>query len=148
MIKYLLKLASIVAMLTAPLSIWAGDEESIRSLPIDKWCAAEMARDIDAKMQLFTDDIVFMIPGEQAFSGLDQVRSWHLKGWQGTKYQCSGRIDELQIAGDWGFVRGIFIGSLTYASGATSKDSGKFINIVRKEQQGQWKIARVIWNAN
>jgi len=137
----------LVVFLAAPSVARGQDEASIRSLPIDRWCAAEAARDIDAKMDLFTDDIVLLVPGEAPVSGLDDVRSWHLRVWEGIKkYQCSGSVDEVQMSGDWGFVRGTFSGTFTDSSGATGKTSGKFMNVVRRSVDGQWKLARVIWN--
>lgn len=126
----------------------AQDEVSIRSLPLDRWCAAEAARDLDAKMSLFTDDIVFLVAGQAPVTGLDEVRSWHARVWEGTKYQCSGSVDEVAVSGDWGFARGAYSGSFTDSSGTTEKSTGKFINIVRRNADGDWKIARVIWNVD
>ena len=36
---------------------------------------------------------------------------------------------------------------VTPASGAPQRGSGKFLNIVRRQADGSWKSARVIWNA-
>ncbi len=53
----------LLGVLAAPHPAAAQAEASIRELPIEKWCEAEAARDLDAWMSLFTSDVVFMPPG-------------------------------------------------------------------------------------
>ncbi len=113
----------------------------------DDWCKAEADRDIEAKLKLFTTDAVLMSPAESNVVGQQAIRTWHEIEWEGTKYQCSGTVDEVQVFGDWGMVRGTFSGVFTPASGALRRDSGKFLNTVRRQADGSWKIAHVIWNS-
>lgn len=146
--EVLVFLLSLGTVFTASTNALAQDESSIRPLPIEKWCAAEEARDLDAKMSLFTTDVVFLVPGQPPINGLEKVRSWHESIWKGTQFHCTGSVDEVKVFGDWGFARGTFTDSSTDSSGVTEKSSGKFINIVRRNAQGEWKIARVIWNVD
>ena len=125
----------------------ASADAAIRSLPVDDWCKAEADRDIEAKMKLFTTDAVLMPPGNSDVIGQQAIRAWHEKMWQGTKYQCSGTIDEVQVSGDWGMVRGTFSGVFTPASGAPQPSSGRFLNTVQQQADGSWKIASGIWNS-
>ncbi len=122
-------------------------DAAIRSLPVDDWCKAEADRDIEAKMKLFTTDAVLMPPGRSDVIGQQAIRAWHEKMWQGTQYQCSGTIDEVQVFGDRGMVTGTFSGMFTPASGAPRRDSGRFVNTVERQADGSWKIARGIWNS-
>ena len=140
--------AVFAALVLVPLPARAQADAAIRGLPIDDWCKAEAARDIEAKMKLFTTDAVLMPPAEPNVIGQQAIRAWHEKAWKGTKYQCSGTVEEVQVFGDWGLARGTFSGTLTPASGTPRRDSGKFLNIVRRQADGSWKIARAIWNAN
>jgi len=125
----------------------AKDEAAIRKLPIEDWCKAEANRDLDAKMKLYTEDIVFMVPGEESIKGQAAVRAKHEEWWKDTKYECTGEIVEVKISDDWGAISGTFSGTVTEADGKTRKEKGKFINLVRRESDG-WKISRVIWNIN
>ncbi len=140
-----LSAVALLGVLAAPHPATAQAEASIRQLPIEKWCEAEAARDLDAKMSLFTSDIVFIAPGEPVLVGQDDVRAAHEAGWKDTQWHCTGTVDEVQVLGEWGFVRGTFSGEFTPSDGPTTRLSGKFINVVR-EEGGHWKIARVIWN--
>jgi uncharacterized protein (TIGR02246 family) len=122
-------------------------EAAIRKLPIDDWCAAEKARDLDAKMRLFTPDAVLMPPAHPPVVGQQAVRTWHEGAWKQTKYECTGTVDEVQMGGESAFARGTFSGVLTPTrGGAPKRDSGKFLNVVQRQADGSWKIARAIWN--
>ena len=128
----------------------AGDpaaEAAIRTLPIEGWCAAEKAGDLDAKMRLFTPDPVLMPPAQRPIIGQQAVRAWHETAWKQNKYECTGTVDEVQASGESAFVRGTFSGVLTPTrGGAPKRESGKFLNVVRRQPDGSWKIARAIWN--
>jgi uncharacterized protein (TIGR02246 family) len=136
--------ASLLVFAT-PKAATAQAEAAIRQLPIEKWCAAEAARDLDAKMALFTSDVVFLPPGAPAVVGKGDLRAFHETGWKNTQWRCTGTVDEVKVLGEWGFARGTFSGDFTSSDGATKRFTGKFINVMRQEG-GQWKIARVIWN--
>ena len=140
-----LSAVALLGVLAAPHPATAQAEASIRQLPIEKWCEAEAARDLDAKMSLFTSDVVWIEPGKPILVGQDDVRTMHEAAWKDTQWQCTGTVDEVQVLGEWGFVRGTFSGKFTPSDGPTTSSSGRFINVVRQEG-GHWKIARVIWN--
>ncbi|MDQ2931771.1 MAG: SgcJ/EcaC family oxidoreductase, partial [Gemmatimonadota bacterium] len=40
------------------------DERAIRSV-VDAWFAATRSGDVDAVLELMTDDVVFMVPGQE-----------------------------------------------------------------------------------
>jgi uncharacterized protein (TIGR02246 family) len=122
-------------------------EAAIRKLPIEGWCAAEKAGDLDAKMRLFTPDPVLMPPAQRPIIGQQAVRAWHETAWKQNKYECTGTVDEVQASGESAFVRGTFSGVLTPTrGGAPKRESGKFLNVVQRQPDGSWKIARAIWN--
>jgi uncharacterized protein (TIGR02246 family) len=137
----------VLAVGVGPAFAQSADETAIRKLPIDDWCAAEAARDLDAKMSLFTADAVLMVPGGEKLVGQQAIRTWHEAAWQENTVECSGTIDEVQVQGDWGFVLGTFATVLTPTDGGTpSEESGQFINISQRQADDSWKLARVIWN--
>ena len=144
----ILPMAAFAVFVFIPTLSHAQADAAIRRLPIEDWCSAEAARDMQAKMRLFTSDAVLMPPGEPNVIGQQAIRAWHEKVWMGTKYQCSGMLDEVQVFGDWALARGTFSGVETQASGAQRRETGKFLNMIRRQADGSWKIARAIWNAN
>lgn len=57
-------------------------------------------------------------------------------------------ISEIQSWGDWGFVRGTYQMQLDPRAGRDpTRDEGQFIDVVEKDSNGNWKIARAIWNS-
>jgi len=146
--SFVVTTAALAASVLAPLEASAQDDAAIARLPIDDWCEAEEARDIDAKLKLFATDAVLMPIAESNVIGQQAIRAWHEKIWDGTEYECSGTVEEVQVFGDWGMVRGTFSGVFTTASGEREPISGKFLNVVRRQADGSWRIARAIWNLN
>ena len=143
----LFPVVAIVLLLSGPAFAQSADETAIRKLPIDDWCSAEAARDLDAKMSLFTADAVLMVPGGEKLVGQQAIRAWHETAWQENTYECSETVVEVQVHGDWGFVTGTYTGVMTPTSGGTpTQDSGQFINISQRQADDSWKLARVIWN--
>jgi len=58
-------------------------------------------------------------------------------------------FDELNVAGDWAFARGPFELRLTPKPGGEPVvDRGKFIDVFRRQGDGSWRFARVIFNRN
>lgn len=143
----LFPVVAIVLLLSGPAFAQSADETAIRSLSIDDWCAAEAARDLDAKTSLFTADAVLMVPGGEKLVGQQAIRAWHETAWQGHTHECTGTVDEVQVQGDWGFDLGTWASVMTPTDGGTpSEESGQFINIAQRQADGSWKLARVIWN--
>jgi uncharacterized protein (TIGR02246 family) len=148
--RWFARAASATFVVLLGTATWADprDEASIRSLPVERWCKAEAAQDLEAKMDLFTADVVVLSPGEVPIVGRDRLRALHKARWQTSRYTCTGTVDEVIVAGDWGFARGSFSGTTTDSSGAARESSGRFINVVRRDTDGHWRVARAIWNAD
>ena len=57
--------------------------------------------------------------------------------------------EEVQIAGDWAYSRGVFTLSLTPKAGVeTTKFEGKYLSILKRQADGSWKVARDCFNYN
>src|SRR6266446_8630953 len=44
----------------------ANDEQAIRGL-VDRWLAATKKRDLETVLKLMTEDVIFMVPGQEPF---------------------------------------------------------------------------------
>lgn len=55
--------------------------------------------------------------------------------------------EEINIAGDWAYTRGTYDLTVGSGDGATTID-GKFMTILRRQDDGTWKIYRDIFNSN
>jgi len=115
------------------------DERAIRDL-IATWMSASQAGDTDTVLSLMTDDVVFMVPGQEpfgktAFAAASQdMKDMHMEG--------KSEIRELKVLGDWAYLRGHLQVAVTTPSGNTIRRAGYTLTILRKGRDGKWRLAR------
>ena len=57
--------------------------------------------------------------------------------------------DESQAADGWAFGQGTYQLKLTpKGRGKEIEDAGKWLNLIQRQPDGSWKIARHIWNSD
>jgi len=103
--------------------------------------------DLDSYISLFVDDAVWMPPGDITIIGKEEIRNWF--NFDLFSYQMAISVDEVQVSGDWAFIRDNWKGTGTQKeSGETSEFDMKSIVIVERQADGSWKITHSIWNRN
>jgi uncharacterized protein (TIGR02246 family) len=142
-------LAALSLNLVTPRAAFAQQDE-IRRLLTEQYGKAEQAGNVDAKMRLYMADAVLMPPdGTSAIVGYQAVRTWHQTAYARMSSQLSTIVDEVQMLGDWAFVRGSWSGTITPKTGGDARqEAGKFVIMLRRQPDGgSWRIAREMWNA-
>lgn len=116
------------------------DERAIRAL-VDTWLEATEAGDTQTVLDLMTDDVVFLVPNEEPFGKeAFEASSEEMKGVQ---IEGSSDIQEVQVMGDWAFLRNFLEVTMTPPDdGESVQRSGHTLTIFRKESDGQWRLAR------
>jgi uncharacterized protein (TIGR02246 family) len=112
------------------------DETAIRAL-IATWMQASEDGDIDSVLDLMADDAVFMTPGREPF-GKDAFRA-AAEGMKHVTMQGKSEIRELQVLGEWAFIRNHIEMTMT-PPGMTR--AGYTMTLLRKESDGRWRLAR------
>ncbi|MEM5385466.1 SgcJ/EcaC family oxidoreductase [Paraburkholderia phymatum] len=116
------------------------DERAIRQL-IDTWLAASKAGDTATVLSLMTDDAVFMVAGQKPFG-----KAAFMAASEGQKnIDIDGKSDilELQVLGDWAFLRTHLEVTVTPKDGSPPmRRVGNTLTILRKETDGRWLLAR------
>jgi uncharacterized protein (TIGR02246 family) len=115
------------------------DERAIRAL-VDAWMAASRAGDLEAVLSLMADDVIFMVPGRPPF-GKDAFRAAS-EGMKGMQLDGQARIEELQVLGDWAYLRNHIEITVTPPSSTPVRRSGYALTILRKEADGRWRLVR------
>lgn len=111
--------------------------------------AAHAAGDAGRWAGLFTTDGVLLPEGAPAVTGRDSLTAWIGTLYNANNVTMTIEADEIEVAGNWAFSRDRFSGTLTpKAGGASVPMVGKEIVIWRREADGGWKAARVIFNSN
>lgn len=111
---------------------------------IQPWNQAILDRNWDRLLSMCTEDIVFMPHGEPAVAG-DTIRPW-LEAFP-TVMAISWDVTACEASGDIAFVRGSVRQRLETDDGVHEVD-GKYCDLVRREDDGKWRFAVIIWNEN
>ena len=114
------------------------DEQAIREL-IDTWMRASKAGDTHTVLGLMTDDVVFMVAGREPF-GKDAFAA-SAEAMKGMTIDATATIVELQVRGEWAYVRNHLEMTITAPGQAPQQRAGYTLTILRK-QDGRWLLAR------
>jgi uncharacterized protein (TIGR02246 family) len=123
----------------AEIAAMSDDERAIRDL-IATWMSASQAGDTDTVLSLMTDDVVFMVPGREPFG--KSAFAAAAQDMQGVRMEGTSEIRELQVLGDWAYLRGHLQVAMTTPAGNTTRRAGYTLTILRKEPDGRWRLAR------
>ena len=115
------------------------DERAIRQV-VDMWMAASKTGDLQTVLSLMTDDVIFMVPGQEPFG--KEAFAAAAKGTGSMQIEGSSEILELRVFGDWAFIRNRIEISVTPPSGNPVRRSGYTLTLLRKEADGRWRLAR------
>jgi len=113
--------------------------------------AATLSGDPKRLAELWTDDAVRLQPGgpPEVGKALIQTNDEKMKAQHpGMKIlSYAPEIKEVQIADGWAYEWGTFSGSFQDSpGGAANSLRGKLLRVLRKQSDGSWKFARVMWN--
>ena len=115
------------------------DERAIRDL-VDTWMKASRAGDTETVLSLMSDDVVFMVPGREPFG--KQTFAANSRSMDGVRLEGTADIRELEVLGDWAWLRNFLAITITPPGGAPVRRSGFTLTILRKEPDGRWVLAR------
>ncbi|MGY5774828.1 YybH family protein [Rhizobium sp. LEGMi135b] len=115
------------------------DEKAIRKV-VETWISASKAGDTATVLSLMTDDVIFMVPGREPFG--KQAFATASKSRDGAKMEGTSEIVELRMLGDWAFIRNHIDITMTPPGGDAIHQSGYTLTLLRKEADGEWRLAR------
>ena len=108
---------------------------------------AVRSEDVAARAALYTEDAVLMPPNQPMVQGLAAIQTWMEEFPAPTEFNL--KAVEIDGRGDLAFVRGTY--SMTIAPEGTLEpiqDTGKYVEIRRKQPDGSWLIAVDIFNSD
>lgn len=115
------------------------DERAIRAL-VETWMAATAAGDAETVLQLIADDAIFMVPGQPPF-GKDSFAAASEVA-KDVRIEGQSDIQEIQVLGDWAYLRNYLRVTVTPPGGKPVKRSGHTLTILRKNADGRWVLTR------
>jgi uncharacterized protein (TIGR02246 family) len=117
----------------------SSDELAIRAV-VDTWMSATKNGDLTTVLSLMADDVVFMVPGQEPFG----KEAFAAASSKMADVQFDGRheIKELEVLGDWAYLRNYIDLTVRPAGGAPSHRAGYTLTIFRKQPDGRWLLSR------
>jgi uncharacterized protein (TIGR02246 family) len=116
------------------------DGRAIREL-VDTWFTATQDGDIATVLGLMTDDVVFMVPGQEPF-GKEAFKATS-EEMKSARIEGTGDIREVQVLGEWAYLRNYIEMKMIPPDGGTPvRRSGYTLTILRKGADGRWRLAR------
>lgn len=123
------------------------DEESIRKT-LKAFAEAVSCQDYAAVLDMITDDAIFWTANYLAIEGKAALKAAY-EGLAAYKVHQEFEVEELQVCGDWAFVRGYESFTLDPKDGRGERVEIKrrrAISIFRRQPDGSWKTARGMTN--
>jgi uncharacterized protein (TIGR02246 family) len=105
--------------------------------------------DVEAEVNRFTPDGIYMWPGAPSIEGHDALRKWFEKRFSQVEVELENETLELEVMGDWAFERGRSVAKIRRKTGDSVRTvRGKYLNILRRQADGTWRVTRRIRNAD
>jgi len=126
------------------------DVATIRALG-DVYVEAVIAADADAVAESYADDATEMPPNEPAVTGREAIREKYVAGFSYgvSSVEFTMTSQEIDGLGCLAYDRGTWTWS-GVLPGMTEpvSDTGKYLSIVRRQDDGTWLYTDVIWNSD
>ena len=121
------------------------DQAEITTL-LNRYESALNASDVDAVLELYASDGVFMPSSAPTAEGADQVRASYEFVFSTIQLAIRFSIDEIEVHGDLAFARTGSKGTVTIlADGSSAPEENRELFVLEKHR-GEWKIARYMFN--
>ena len=113
------------------------------------WAAAMLEGDLPALAEMYTAEVVVMPADEPTVVGKEAVDAWY-QTFHGNIDITAWSIpaDVIEIEGDAAIVRGRGTGTIVPGGAGPVPLDFKFVEVWRKQTDGNWKWSLAIWNSN
>ncbi|UCC49215.1 MAG: SgcJ/EcaC family oxidoreductase [Gemmatimonadota bacterium] len=122
------------------------DKAAIQNL-VDELVQAELAGDWEVVFGMYTEDVVDMPPNRPAREGLATLREW-VESQDFTVSELTATVADIDGRGDLAYVRGTYSETFAMGGGEPIEDQRKFVLILKKQADGNWRIAIGISNSD
>ena len=115
-----------------------------------QWSKAAAAKNLEQTIAYYSDDAVVLPPNGPSATTKEAIR----KLWQdllaspGFALSWKPTRVEVSKSGDMAHVSGTYEFSINDASGKPFNDRGKYLEVWKKQADGNWKCAADIWNSD
>jgi ketosteroid isomerase-like protein len=132
----------------APKVTRAADESALRDLDA-QWSKAAAARDVDATVSYYSDDASLLVPNAPAVGDKQGIHAaWAALLGPDTSLSWQASKVDVARSGDLAYVMGVYQLTTKDARGNFTTDRGKYVEVWKKQADGNWKTAADIFNTD
>ena len=115
-----------------------------------QWSKAAAAKNLEQTIAYYSDDAVVLPPNGPSATTKEAIRKlWQdllaspgfALSWKPTRVEASKSGDMAHVSGTYEF-------SINDASGKPFNDRGKYLEVWKKQADGNWKCAADMWNSD
>jgi|HubBroStandDraft_6_1064221.scaffolds.fasta_scaffold06335_1 uncharacterized protein (TIGR02246 family) len=126
----------------------AADEAAIRAADA-QWSKTAAARDVDGTVSYYTDDASLLAPNAPIASDRQSIRAaWASLLTPDTSLTWQASKIEVARSGDLAYLVGVYQMTTKDAQGKPASDTGKFVEVWKKQADGKWKVVADIFNTD
>lgn len=130
---------------TSPASLSEADVSAIRAASAD-WVATYNRNDWKGLAQLFAPDASIMPPNSPEVVGRDAIAAWEAEYEDG--FRIAFDVQDIEGQGDVAYVKGRSCVFIPDDAGGYDVDLGKFIEIRKRDANGDWLIVSDAFNSD
>ena len=112
----------------------------------DRWVEFARAENAEGVASIYAEDAMLIPPKAPPISGRERILALFKKQYANSETSFRFQTHELKTAGNWAYRRGSYEVTYIPTNGKKMKRKAKFIDIWHKGADGEWRIARDIWN--
>ncbi len=122
------------------------DIEAIKDL-CEEWEVAYNANDIDKLLSLYADNSLRIPANQPPVIGKEAIRGSFKQEFDEFTYEEEDVLEDVEVSGDLAFARGAWKSILAPRAGGESRTlNGNWLEILKKQPDGSWKIIIEIWS--
>lgn len=126
----------------------AADESALRAADAE-WSKAAASKDLNATVSYYSDDASLLAPNAPIASGKESIReAWN--SMLGPDVSLTWQADKVDVArsGDLAYVTGAYQMTTSATGSKPVTDRGKFVEVWKKQADGNWKTVVDIFNSD
>ena len=114
-----------------------------------QYMVSQDAGDAERCVSYWDEDGALMPPNEPSVVGKEALLSCYQTAFEHVKINFTISFEQIEIAGDWGIVRGGYEGTIIpKPEGEPIPDKGKYLEILKRQPDGSWKWACHIYSSD
>lgn len=116
----------------------------------EEFFAGTNSGDLARRMATMAPDAIIMAPDRPSIVGKEEIGRLSRDFQAAFEEKCTLAYDEVETAGNWGFVRATVTATRTSKTdgGVQKKMSLKNLWILKRQADGEWRFWRIMFNSN